>query len=244
MGKKAAATVAGLVVAASFIPAAAFGRTSDTEQQTCAPVPVTIDSKDVHIGSQTVHVGARSGIKVCVTTDVRANATPTVTFFKNCGDLCFAARMARLDVYENFLVELTWREDGATQSTVVDPEPFDLSKDVGDVCVSNHSEGTPDPCLVTLVSPSNLTARGGRGRINMSWTAASEAYGRSTGLQYEIWMSETGEPDTFTLLGTTATTTFADRALARGTHRYYYVVAFDSDGNRSGGSNIATAISK
>jgi hypothetical protein len=244
MGKKAAATVAGLVVAASFIPAAAFGRTPDTEQQTCAPVPVSIDNKDIHVGSQTVHVGSRSQIKVCVTTDVRAEATPTITFFKNCGDACFAVRMARVDVYENLKVELSWREDGVNQAITVDPEPLDASKEVGDICVSNHSEGTPDPCLVTLVSPSNLTARGGRGRINLSWTPASEAYGRTAGLQYEIWMSETGEPDTFSLLGTSATTQFTDQALARGTHRWYFVVAFDADGNRSGGSNVGTAIAK
>ena len=244
MGKKAAAIVAGLVVAASFIPAAAAFGSPDPQQTTCAPVPASVDAKDVHVGSQTVHVGSRSQIKVCATTDVRVNVTPTITFFKSCGDPCFAVRMARVEAYQDLEVELTWHEDGADQATTVDPDATDLSKDVGDICVSNHADGTADPCVVTLVSPSNLTARGRRGRINLSWTAASEAYGRTTGLQYEVWMSETGAPDSFALVGKTATTKFAEPALARGTQHYYYVVAFDSDGNRSGGSNVATAIAK
>lgn len=244
MGKKAAATLAGLAVAASFIPGAAFGRTPDTEQTLCVPVPVTIDNKDVHVGSQTVHVGSRSHISVCATTDVRANAVPTVTFFRNCGDACFAVRMARVDVYEDLKVELTWREDGQDQGVTVDPEAVDASKEVGDICVSNHAEGTADPCLVTLVSPSNLTATGKRGRIGLSWSPATEAYGRTSGLQYEVWMSETGDPNTFTLLGKTATTSFVDKGLARGTQRWYYAVAFDSEGNRSAGSNVGSAIAK
>lgn len=244
MGKKAAATLAGLVAAASLIPAAAFGRTPDEKQQTCAPVPVSIDSKDIHALGRTIHVSGRSDIKLCVTSDVRADATPTITFFKNCGDACFAVRMARVQAYEDLKVELTWREDGKGQSQTVDPDPLDLSRELGDTCVSNHAPGTADPCVVNLVSPSNLTARPGRSRIGMKWSPASEAYGRNNGLQYEIWVSETGAPDSFTLLTSTATTSFSETDLARGTQRYYFVVAFDSNGNRSGGSNVASAVAK
>ena len=245
MGKKAAATLAGLVAAATLVPAAAaFGGTPDTQKTTCVPVPVTIDTKDVHVAGQTVHVGSRSGIQVCATTDIRANVVPTITFFKNCGDLCFAVRLAKVDVYEDIQVALTWREDGVNQSIAVAPDPVDAAQQVGDICVSNHSEGTADPCEVTLVSPSDLTARGKLGRINLAWSSATEAYGRTSGLQYEIWMSETGEANSFSLLGTSATTSFVERGLASGTRHYYYVVAFDSDGDRSGGSNQATAIAK
>jgi hypothetical protein len=243
MGKKAAATLAGLVVAASFIPATAFA-TPDEEQTTCAPVPVSIDSKDIHLLDRTIHVGGRSKIKVCATTEVQADATPTITFFKNCGDACFAVRMARVQAYENLKVEITWNEDGQSNSMQVDPDPLDLSKEVGDVCVSNHAEGTPDPCIVTLVSPSNLTAKAGRGRVALSWSPASESYGRTSGLQYEIWMSETGAPDSFIQIATSPTTSLVDKGLTRGTQRYYFVVAFDSSGNRSGGSNVASAIVK
>jgi hypothetical protein len=97
---------------------------------------------------------------------------------------------------------------------------------------------------VSLVSPSDLAAKAGRGRIALKWSPASEAYGRSNGLQYEIWTSETGAPDSFTLLGSSPTTSFSHTGLVRGTQRYYYVVAFDSSGNRSGGSNVASAIAK
>jgi hypothetical protein len=244
MGKKAAATLAGLVAAASLIPAAAFGRTPSGEQQTCAPVPVSIDSKDIHALGYSIHVGGRSQIKVCATTDIRADATPTITFFKNCGDLCFAARMARVEAYEDLKVELTWREDDKAHSQTVDPDPLDLTKELGDICVSNHAPGTADPCVVSLVSPSNLTAKAGRSRIGMKWSPASETYGRTGGLQYEIWVSETGAPDTFTHLTSTASTSFVEADLPRGTQRYYFVVAFDSNGNRSGGSNVASAIAK
>jgi hypothetical protein len=244
MGKKTAATLAGLVAAASLIPAAAFGRTPDTEQKTCAPLPVTIDSKDVHILGRTIHVGGRSKIQVCAISDVRADATPTITFFKNCGDACFAVRMARVEAYEDLRVELTWNEDGKSNSTQVDPAPLDLSRELGDVCVSNHAEGTPDPCIVTLVSPTNLAARAGRGRVSLGWSPASESYGRTDGLQYEIWMSETGAPDSFVQIATSPTTSFVEKGLTRGTQRYYFVVATDSDGNRSGGSNVASAIVK
>lgn len=243
MGKKAAATLAGLVVAASFIPAAAFAG-PDGEQTACVPVPVSIDSKDIHALGHTIHVAGRSAIKVCATYDVRANATPTITFFKNCGDACFAVRMARVQAYENLKVELTWREDGTSYSQKVDPDPLDLSQELGDTCVSNHSGDSPDPCVVNLVSPSNLTAKAGRSRISMTWSPASEAYGRTSGLQYEIWVSETGAPDSFTQLASTSSTSFVETKLLRGTQRYYYVVAFDSDGNRSGGSNVASAIAK
>ncbi|MEA2477871.1 MAG: hypothetical protein QOF16_532 [Actinomycetota bacterium] len=245
MGRKAAATLAGLVAAATLIPAGtAFGGTPETVQTVCAPVPVTIDTKDVHVGGQTVHVGSRSGIQVCATTDTRVNVTPTITFFKNCGDACFAVRVARVDVYEDIQVDLTWREDGVAQSIALTPDPVDLTQDVDDICVSNHSEGTSDPCDVALVSPSDLTATGRHGRIHLGWSPATEAYGRTAGLHYEIWMSETGEANTFSLLATSPTTTFVDRGLARGTQRYYYVVAVDPDGNRSGGSNQAVAIAK
>lgn len=244
MGKKAAATLAGLIAAASLIPAAAFGRTPDEKQQTCAPVPVSIDSKDVHALGRTIHVSGRSDIKVCATSEVRADATPTITFFKNCGDACFAVRMARVQAYEDLKVEITWREDGKANSQTVDPDPIDLSKEIGDTCVSNHAPGTADPCVVSLVSPSNLAAKAGRSKIGMKWSPASETYGRTSGLQYEIWVSETGAPDTFTHLTSTASTSFTETSLPRGTQRYYFVVAYDSDGNRSGGSNVASAMAK
>ena len=243
MGKKTAATLAGLVVAAGFIPAAAIAA-PDGQQQTCVPVPVSVDSKEIHALGHTIHVAGRSAIKVCATSDVRADATPTITFFKNCGDACFAVRMARVQAYEDLHVELTWREDGTSYSQKVDPDPLDLSKELGDTCVSNHSGDSPDPCVVTLVSPSNLTAKPGRNRISMMWTPASESYGRTSGLQYEIWVSETGAPDSFTHLTSTPSTSFVETKLPRGTQRYYFVVAFDSSGNRSGGSNVASAIAK
>ena len=244
MGKKAAVTLAGLAAAASLIPAAAFGRTPDDEQRVCVPVPVTVDSKDIHAGGQTIHVGGRSQIKVCAITDIRVDATPTITFFKNCGSACFAVRMAKVDAYEDLRVELTWREDGVNYSTTVDPDPLDLSKELDDICVSNYSDGSPDPCVVSLTSPSGLTAKAGRGRIALTWSPASETYGRTSNLQYEIWASDTGDADTFSQIATAPSTSFVDKGLARGTQRYYYVVAFDSNGNRSGGSNVAAGIAK
>ncbi len=54
-------------------------------------------------------------------------------------------------------------------------------------------------------------------------------------------MSETGEADSFAQVATTTSTIYRDMYLAPGTQRWYFVVATDAEGHRSGGSNIATA---
>ncbi len=240
-------TVAIITMALLAVPAVGYAAAGSSKKDSktdpiCVPLPVSTDAKDIHIGTTHIHLAGRNNIRGCVTVEDKVSGTPTITAYNNCGSACFAVRVADVKAYADLKVEILWREDGVEKSHAVDPDPVDVAKDLEEVCISNHAAGTPDPCVVTLTSPSNLRAKGGSRQVALRWTAAGEAYGRSVSTTYEIWRSTTGELDTFELVAEqVAETSFLDTALARRTSYSYFVVAVDENGNRSGGSNVATA---
>ncbi len=236
----------GLVVIGLLLtPAAAWGAKKNEGGSgstiTCVPLPVATGAVDIHVGDQHYHVPARSEPKVCVTLDNQVQGTPTVTRYDNCGDTCFAVRVADVRAYSDVKVEITHKEDGQQQSVALDPDPINLTKEVDEVCISNHSPGSPDPCVMTITSPSNLKAKGGTKQVSLSWTEAREAYGRDLETTYELWRSTSEDLETFEQVATSTTTSFVDSGLAKKTTYYYFVVAVDGNGNRSGGSNMASA---
>ncbi|MDP9067051.1 MAG: fibronectin type III domain-containing protein [Actinomycetota bacterium] len=235
-------TMALLAVPAVGYAAAGNSKKSNGPEPVCVPLPVSTDAKDIHIGTTHIHVPGLKDIRGCVTANEKVSGTPTVTSYSNCGSACFAVRVADVNASADLKVELLYKEDGTQKSVAVDPDPVDVARDVEEVCISNHAAGTPDPCVVTLTSPSNLKAKGGSKQVALRWSAAGEAYGRQVSTTYEVWRSTTGELDSFEMIAEQVTdTSFLDTALARRTTYSYFVVAVDESGNRSGGSNVATA---
>lgn len=231
------------VVGFLLMPVAAWGANKSRAENTttCVPLPVATDAKDIHVGGHHYHVAARSDINVCVTLDNQVQGTPTVTRYDNCGNTCFAVRVADVRAYSDVKVEVTHKEDGNAQSIGVDPNPIDLTGDIDEVCVSSHSAGSPDPCVMTITSPSDLRAKGGSKQVSLTWTEAKEAYGRDLETTYELWRSTSEELETFEQVATSSTTSFVDSGLKKKTTYYYFVVAVDENGKRSGGSNMASA---
>ncbi len=129
--KRAAAVAACLVVAASLVPAAASAGPRDKSgaETLCQAIPVTVDSKSIHVGGTTIQVAGKSKFQVCVTYDITVEVAPTVTFYKQCGELCFAVRLAKIEAYEDLRVELTFSDGGKQQSVPVDSDPLDVAKD-------------------------------------------------------------------------------------------------------------------
>lgn len=232
------------LVALMLVPVAAFASGKEARPTTtmCVPLPISTDAKDVHVGDEHVHLPGRTEPKVCTTLDNEVSGTPTVTRYDNCGNSCFAVRVSDVRAYSDVKVEITHKEDGKEQRVVVDPEPVDLVRDIEEICISNHSAGTPDPCVLTITSPSDLKAKGGSGQVALRWTAAREAYGRSVSTTYELWRNAaSNDLESFELIAEDLTeTSFLDSGLERKTTYSYYVVAVDDNGNRSGGSNVAT----
>lgn len=232
------------VIGSLMVPVAAAGAVRErSERKTtmCVPLPVATSAKDIHVGSQHYHVPGRTELKVCVKVDADVQGTPTVTPYSNCGNVCFAVRVSDVRAYSDVGVELSWKEDGEPKSVPVDPPPVDLTRDVDEVCISNHDAGTPDPCVITILSPSDLQAQGEQRQVALTWSAAKESYGRQLDLSYEIWRNTDEELEGFEQIATSTTTRFVDMGLARRTTYWYFVVAVDEEGRRSAGSNLAAA---
>jgi PKD repeat protein len=89
-------------------------------------------------------------------------------------------------------------------------------------------------------APTGLTASGAPRRASLSWQSSTDTGG--SGLAgYEIYRSSTGAAGSFTKIATTTSTSYTDSPLDRRATYWYYVVAFDGAGNRSGQSNTASA---
>ncbi|WP_211370402.1 LamG domain-containing protein, partial [Nonomuraea turkmeniaca] len=99
-------------------------------------------------------------------------------------------------------------------------------------------QGPPDTQAPT--APGSLTATGGPGSAQLTWTASTDNVG-VTG--YTVHRSATAgfTPSGANQVGSTASTSFTDSGVAAGTH-YYRVVAFDGSSNTSPSSNEASAV--
>jgi hypothetical protein len=240
-------TVAIVTMALVAMPAAGQAASKkdmawDASEPICVPVAVSTGTQNIHVGSHSFHVPGIRDPKVCLTSDTKLNGTPTVTPYSNCGILCFALRVTDFNISEDLRVELSYQTDGKSQTVSLHPDPIDVGRDLEEVCVSNHDPGTPDPCVITLTSPTDLKVKGGKRQLSLNWTPAGEAYGRNVQTTYEVWRSMGTELATFEMIASGVTeTSFLDTGLARRTTYSYFVVAVDAEDNRSGGSNVARA---
>jgi len=87
-------------------------------------------------------------------------------------------------------------------------------------------------------APSGLTATATASSANLSWTASTDNVG-VTG--YYIERCQGSGCSTFTQIGTSSTTSYADNGLSASTSYTYRVRATDAAGNLSGYSNTSTA---
>ncbi len=238
-------TMALLVVPAVGNAAGTRKSAGSNPNEVCVRLPVSTDAKDIHVGGNNIHVPGLSKIRACAVSDVKLNGTPTVTRYDNCGSACFAVRVADVQAYADLKVDVRYREDKTEKSVPVDPEPIDVTRDLEEVCISNYDPDAPNPCVITITSPSDLKAKGGVRQVALRWSAAEEAYGRSVTTTYQVWRNTRTDLDTFEMVADGVTDTkFVDSGLRRNTAYSYYVVAVDENDNRSGGSNVATAKTK
>jgi fibronectin type 3 domain-containing protein len=85
--------------------------------------------------------------------------------------------------------------------------------------------------------PAELTAVSAKRRVNLSWSASTDAGG--SGLAgYTVWRSTAGASGSFTAVATTANSAYSDTAVDRRVTYWYRVTAFDGAGNQSQPSNV------
>lgn len=91
--------------------------------------------------------------------------------------------------------------------------------------------------------PTNVSANSGPGlkQIQLTWSASTDSGSGVAG--YEVWRSVNGSNGTFTLVSLSNSTSFVDTLSSRRKTAYYYVVARDNAGNRSGRSLTVAALS-
>lgn len=212
---------------------------NNSTAETCETVPVSVTGISV-LGQ--VRVGPIKDIKVCVIADVAPEIVPTVTTQPACGTPCFTIEIQDFNVHVDAKVRVTYKNNEGEQEVVsYDPDAIDQRlNDSGRLCVIGV--GDPDPCAHRITDPTDLTAAAGKRQISLEWTASTDTGG--AGLAgYELWRSTTGEEASYAYHTTVPAdqTTFVDSGLTKGQTYYYFVVAFDGDGNRSHSSNVASA---
>lgn len=235
--KKAISVIVGLFVVSTVGVSSAMADPIDV----CQPVPVTVNSISV-VGQKIPGV---SDVKVCVKSLTGVAGEPQLRRYEGCGENCLAVVIRNLAVAVDTTVTVHYSLDGkaqqpipvATGATTV--APLD---GIHNCVLSYHAPGTPDPCEDGVSIPANLKATAGRAKISLTWSR-SFAFGESTVAGYEIWRSATGAEGTFAPIATTTSMSFTD-LVAKGTTYHYTVIAFDSEGTKSGASNSAFATAK
>jgi hypothetical protein len=102
---------------------------------------------------------------------------------------------------------------------------------------TGDDDTTPNP-------PSNLSASGGQGAIQLSWDAPTQNTDASAIkdlFQYKVYRNATNNFGTADLVGRVAADSFAESALQDNTTYYYWVTALDYTGNESAESTVASA---
>lgn len=209
----------------------------DVQADQCVNVPVNVPS----VGILGQRVQSVSDLRVCTDVQVSAGIVPEVQQFDDCGSPCLAVVVNDFDIKGDAKVTIDYKADGQqAPTTTFDPEPVGQKVGNGRLCVASVG-GPPDPCAERLTTPKPLSATAGRKQIALSWKRSVDT-GNNNLLGYEVWRSEDGT--TFGQLTTIGQTSFVDTAVTKGTTYWYYVVAFDAEGNRSEASNTAQAIAK
>lgn len=236
--KKIVSLMTGLVVVATLGTSAASAEPIDA----CVPLPVTVGTQDI-LGQEVPGV---SDVRVCVNSKTAAAGEPQLRRYEGCGEPCLAVVVRNLKADVDTAVTISYSLDGEAQ----DPLPVTTGQfsvapldGIHNCVYAYHAPGTPSPCEDGISSPADLRATAERAKISLSWKR-SFAFGESNVAGYEIWRSESGDEGTFSLLTTTTATSLADASVLKGMTYHYSVVAFDTEGTRSGASNQAWATAK
>jgi fibronectin type 3 domain-containing protein len=89
-------------------------------------------------------------------------------------------------------------------------------------------------------APAGLKAASAKGKVNLSWSASTDTGG--SGLAgYRVWRGTGGASGSFTVIGTTAGTSYSDTAVTGNVSYWYRVTAYDVAGNQSAPSNVVSA---
>ncbi|HWC15288.1 MAG TPA: hypothetical protein VG929_11965 [Actinomycetota bacterium] len=184
--------------------------------------------------------GTITELAVCVDVNVTADVAPEVAQYDDCGDPCYAVIVRDFDIKGDSKIDISYKVDGQPVTQAYDPEPVSQKVGNGRLCLVEVG-GPPNPCSERITTPKSLTATSSKGRVALSWKRSIDT-GNDNLLGYEIWRSEDGT--TFGQLATLAETSFVDSAVEKGKQYWYYVVAFDAEGNRSQASNTAQGAPK
>lgn len=211
----------------------------DVNVAPCLDVPVDVPSVSI-LGQRTPRV---TDLEVCTEVSVGAGIVPEIQNFDDCGNPCYAVVVNDFDIRSDAKITIDYKADGQPANTTFDPEPVNHEVGDGRVCVIGigGDDDTPDPCAERLTSPRPLNASALRKQISLSWKESVDT-GDDNLMGYELWRSEDGT--TFGQLTTIGETTFTDTAVVKGKTYYYYVVAFDAEGNRSEASNTVQITAK
>ena len=207
----------------------------------CVPLPVQVGSQEV-LGQRIPGV---SKISACVTSKTGAAGEPQLRRYEGCGDPCFAIVVRNLAIDVDTSVTLSYSLDGRPQTLPVSTGSTRITPldGIHNCVYAYHAPGTASPCQDGISTPAELQARGGRSKVALTWNR-SFAFGESNVDGYEIWRSESGEEGTFTQIAVSEDLDFSDTGLKNGASYWYQVVAFDTDGLKSGASNTASATTK
>ncbi|MFN2594508.1 MAG: hypothetical protein ABR579_06440 [Actinomycetota bacterium] len=213
---------------------ASFGATASP----CATVPVTVPGISV-LGQKIV--GQISNLTVCVRAEAGVGGTiVSVTKQADCGDPCMTVEAEDFNVSTDEALSVSYDLDKQPAPSITyDPPPVTAGQQISHICVVGIG-GPPDPCSARVLSPQSLAASPHKGKVALTWQAASTT-GNNNVVSYDIWRSTSGQAGTFSLVGSTATTSFTDTTATKAILYYYFVVANDDQGNHSPQSNTAKA---
>lgn len=221
------------------VPESRDGRTEH-----CVEIPVDTPVVDLVAAGQRVKVPSKGNPSLCVRWDSKVAGTPTITYFKNCGDVCAAVRLEDIEVSQDIAMRVRYEDDGKEQSIALHPDPVNVTQAGQETCIAVYAPDKPSPCDVLITAPSDLTASPGRRHVDLAWSPSTEANGRDMKITYEIWRSTNDGSNSFVNVTTTQEPTFTDTGLDRKTTYSYYVVAVADSGHRSSGSETVAATTR
>jgi len=195
--------------------------------------PVKVPSIEV-LGQ---YVESVSDVQVCTDVSASVGVVPQIVEHEDCGDPCYTIEVRNFDLAADTAITITLSRDGVPQEPqTYDPAPVEHGQETGRKCIIGVG-GPPKPCSARLTQPRSLTADAAKRKVGLTWKASVDTDdGDLSG--YEVWRSTTGEEGSFAVVATVAETTHVDAQLERGTSYWYYVVAFDADGNFSPASEV------
>ncbi|HVL64286.1 MAG TPA: fibronectin type III domain-containing protein [Actinomycetota bacterium] len=232
MEKQLTKVVTAIMVLSALLAGGSATAAQRTDAGLCQYVPITTPGVSI-VGKRVQQV---SDVQVCIEAEANVQAGPAIREQPFCGTPCFTIEMDRASVSEDARIEITYALDGEAQTPLrFHPEGLDVAVFDGRMCLVGV--GTPDPCIDRITQPTDVRGESSMRRVRLGWRAAQDTGGAPlTG--YEVFRSTTGEEGTFESVGTVEEPIFVDRGLRRRTGYWYYVVAFDGDGNRSLASEV------